>query len=89
MSDTPKNALSEQEWADELRTITHVDPSLMARMTALCNHALPPDSPYKITRADVDLLRADFDELADRGGGTARAFGLLAKLAALLPPSDV
>jgi len=62
-------------WGDDL-------PALMA----LANDALPNDDPRKITRADVEALRGDIAELADRGGGDARSLHLLGKLAALLPP---
>ena len=62
---------------------------------ALANAALPDDSPYKITRADVAMLgeceirqqvggdHTDWDRLDD----TRQA--LAAKLEALLPPQEV
>lgn len=53
---------------------------------ALANASLPDDSPYKITREDVELVRDSVNELfvQDRVGPGLRA--LAAKLAALLPP---
>lgn len=57
---------------------------------AFANAALPDDSPYKITRRDVELLREAGEALPDYG---AKALGdllvaLAAKLHALLPPES-
>ena len=49
---------------------------------AVANACLPDDSPYKITRADVDLVRSS----VDRAGYPETLIDLADKLAALLPP---
>jgi hypothetical protein len=61
------------------------------RTVVIANAALPGDSEYKITHADVDALKALVwivqQNSTDRGIEPAtRGFALAAKLAALLPP---
>lgn len=57
----------------------------------LANAALPDDSPYKITRADVDALGVAATLIEDlkylASGRPAELRVLAAKLAAPLPPS--
>lgn len=60
---------------------------------ALANAALPDDSPYKFTRADVALLLELAECVEMEAGDDWRADGpplrrLAAKLAALLPPEE-
>lgn len=50
---------------------------------ALLNDLLPADSPYKITRDDVELVEYQAGRVPD---GYRRMIALAAKLAALLPP---
>lgn len=71
-----------------------VDPDEVPKFIAFANAALPDDSPYKITHADVALLReiqVDVNsvytlELSDEEAIRLRQ--LAAKLAALLPPES-
>ncbi len=79
MEDSIAPALSAEEWAFRSGITLGVHGSL-PRMIALANAALPDDSPYKITRGDVDALRLE------SGPSEAFLFRLAAKLAALLPP---
>jgi hypothetical protein len=67
-----------------------------AAMIALCNHALSPDDPRKIVRADVEAIR-EFDYRDWVNGENSVRIGqvecerlqlVAAKLAALLPPED-
>lgn len=55
-------------------------------LMALGNDALPDDSPYKITRDDVELLRDAVTDLANYDRVRRRLEPLAGKLAALLPP---
>jgi len=71
-----------------------IDRAAFPQVAALSNAALPADSPYKITREDVDGLlaaavaleaRADKWNMLETGMREALR-ALAAKLAALLPP---
>src|SRR5688572_10201737 len=90
----PDEADSPQEVADGLhwRSEAECAHRRYARGIALANAALPDDSPYRITRADVGALRALFDELQGVwpgwpvNGPDQTVYRLADKLAALLPP---
>src|SRR5690348_16209024 len=67
MSDTPKPALTPEQWAwphaNSLDALRHLDleyvgPRDVPQVMAYANAALPADSPYKITRADADVVLA-------------------------------
>jgi hypothetical protein len=75
-----------------------VAPELRPAAIALANAALPDDSPYKITRADVEALLARPHPEADMYHAgqlccdvalrNERLSALAAKLEALLPPAQ-
>jgi len=59
----------------------------VASLIALANYALPDDSPYKITQADVELIRDSAEEFrVSWPVGERGLLAVAAKLAALLPP---
>ena len=61
-----------------------VSGSQVAELIAICNAALPDDSPYKVTRSDVVCLIG----YLTYGTSDSRLKSLAAKLAALLPPQE-
>lgn len=98
MSDEPlQPALNAQEWDDEMSgmagnalftdDVYNTLPRLMVADIAALNFHLPDDSPYKITRADVDAVR-DAQDFARANGlsGHGVLDSLAAKLEAILPP---
>jgi hypothetical protein len=112
MSETLKPALTPEQWArarrfwpswlddkEFIRAYFGEDAAYRAAALAIANHQLPPDSPYKITRADVEDLTFCLDapptirhypantvQNAPDTARVARARRAIAKLAALLPP---
>lgn len=83
---------------------TAYDVGRFAAVMALANAALPADSPYKITAADVQMLGRAIDALnyvhndemsypevsaiSEEDAGITAVRRLAAKLAALLPPES-
>src|SRR5690349_3208766 len=69
---------------------THSEPADLHALVAIANHALPADSPHKITWADVERLRDGASHMTEEGwrGDDEQSFvrALAAKLAALLAP---
>jgi hypothetical protein len=63
-------------------------PEEKVRAMAYVNALLPADSPYKITREDVDIIRSVAMTFSPQmtDGRVYRLLALAAKLAALLPP---
>jgi len=94
MNDEITPALTAGEWRVISATIGENERSFDDQVEILCdadnlpgliaflNDSLPDDSPYKITRADVDLVRSSID----RAGYPETLIDLADKLAALLPP---
>ncbi len=94
MSDELKPALTPEQWralaiSGEWRldgeNLLSMRPPAIVACVAMANGALPADSPYKITRADVDALRS----ISDQAASEFHVYGLddlAAKLSALLPP---
>jgi hypothetical protein len=72
-----------------LRSSANIQPELWPGVIALANAALPDDSPYKITRADVEACRAAGQRTWHdpiHGEPPDVLAQLAAKLEALLPP---
>lgn len=99
MTDEIRPALTLEEWEriasdseyfqpSTIEDLRVLDESDLPRAVAYANNLLPDDSLYKITRADVEMLRA-----AAAAAGDATDFGFMegleqfaVKLGALLPP---
>ncbi len=92
MSDELKPALSAEEWAlPNGPARQHIwDHGGLEQLIAVANAALPDDSPYKITRADVEELESVAADAINAARWSERDVAPLraiaAKIAALLPP---